>query len=108
MVVMARNGEERTDEGVSAITNTGAILNDLSYAIQEASKVANEIDSAVSQQSMGLSQISAAMDEINVGSVENQKISQNMDETTMKLTSNLEELAVVVDIWSIDSDTEDS
>ncbi|MBN2802242.1 MAG: hypothetical protein JXR91_04020 [Deltaproteobacteria bacterium] len=102
MVVMAKNGEERTDEGVSAISNTGAIINDLSYAIQEASEVANEIDSAVSQQSMGLSQIAAAMDEINTGSVENQKISTKMEDTTLELTSNLEELAVLVDIWTID------
>ncbi|MBN2344093.1 MAG: methyl-accepting chemotaxis protein [Deltaproteobacteria bacterium] len=100
MVRLARDGEERTAHGVSSIANTGAIVNDLSDAIQEASEVANEIDSAVGQQSMGLSQIASAMDEINISASENQQISKEMEKNTMGMTASLEELSVLVDIWT--------
>jgi len=100
MVRMARDGEERTVQGVSQIASTGAIVNDLSEAIQEASMVAAEIDSAVSQQAMGLSQIATAMDEINASAAENQDISHQMEQSTAQISNSLEELAVLVDVWN--------
>lgn len=100
MVRLARDGEERTTHGVSSIANTGAIVNDLSDAIQEASEVANEIDSAVGQQSLGLSQIASAMDEINISASENQQISYQMEKSTVEMTHSLEELSVLVDVWT--------
>ncbi|MBN2526897.1 MAG: methyl-accepting chemotaxis protein [Deltaproteobacteria bacterium] len=101
MVRLSRDGEERTIQGVSSIANTGAIVNDLSDAIQEASEVANEIESAVNQQSMGLSQIASAMEEINISASENQEISYNMEKSTMEMTEALEELSLLVDVWTI-------
>lgn len=100
MVRLARDGEERTALGVSSISNTGAIVNDLSDAIQEASEVADEIDSSVSQQSMGLSQIASAMDEINISASENQQISKKMESSTLEMTRSLDELSVLVDVWT--------
>ncbi|MBN2529780.1 MAG: HAMP domain-containing protein [Deltaproteobacteria bacterium] len=101
MVKLAQDGEDRTAYGVTSIANTGAIVNDLSEAIQEASIVANEIDAAADQQSTGLSQIAAAMDEINLSANENQSISVDMEGSTMELTEALEALAVQVGTWTI-------
>ncbi len=100
MVRLSREGEDRTAQGVSSIGNAGAIVNDLSDAIQEASQVANEIETAVNQQSTGLSQIASAMDEINISASENQSISHNMEKSTLEMTDALEELSVLVDVWT--------
>lgn len=99
MVRLSRDGEERTSLGVASVANTGAIVNDLSDAIQEASEVANAIEASVNQQSTGLSQIASAMDEINISATENQKISQSIEQSTAEMTRALDELSVLVDVW---------
>ncbi|MBN2716593.1 MAG: methyl-accepting chemotaxis protein, partial [Deltaproteobacteria bacterium] len=104
MVRLSRAGEERTVQGVESIANAGAIVNDLSDAIQEASEVANEIESSVNQQSMGLSQIASAMDEINISASENQEISHNMERGTTEITEALKELNMLVDVWTTADD----
>ena len=101
MVQLAKDGEHRTAVGVSSVGNTGAIVNDLGDAIQEASIVANEIDAAVSQQTMGLTQIAAAMEEINISAVENQDIAKDMETSAAQMMTTLEELSVLVDVWNI-------
>ena len=106
MVRLSRAGEDRTKQGVESIANAGAIVNDLSEAIQEASEVANEIESSVNQQTTGLSQIASAMDEINISASENQEISHNMERSTGELTEALQELSLLVDVWTTTETTE--
>jgi|GEM_PF-4157265 len=99
MVETAENGEARTLEGVTAVSNAGAIVNDLSEAIMEASAVANEINSSVNQQSLGLSQIASAVEQINISAMENQSISQRIEDSTRQMANAISELQMLVDIW---------
>ena len=99
MVQLSRDGEERTSKGVLSIEHTGTIVNDLGDAIQEASLMANEINSSVTRQSAGLSQIAAAMEEINTSAMETRGISIDIESDTTRMSASLGELHVLVDIW---------
>lgn len=99
MVDTANSGKERTEEGVSTISNAGAIMYDLSEAIRENSEFANVIASNIKQQTVGLSQISIAMDEINTTASDNQNISRTIEQRAGQMNGEVGMLLKMVDQW---------
>ncbi len=99
MVSTAQSGKTRTEEGVNTIANAGAVMNDLSEAIQENSNFANVIAGNIKQQTIGLTQIAAAIEEINASALENQSISRNMVVGTRQLNDSLGRLSELVRRW---------
>jgi methyl-accepting chemotaxis protein len=102
MVGTAEMAEERTEQGVTSVSNAGAIVNDLSEAIREASDLANVINTSVVQQTIGLSQIASAIEQINISATENQDISRNIEKGTDELSVSLDQLGDIVGEWTTD------
>ncbi len=99
MVATAQRGKERTAEGVSSISNAGAVMNDLSEAIRENSDFAKLIATNIQQQTIGLTQIAAAIEEINTTAMDNQSISRNILMGTKQMTEALKLLSESVGRW---------
>ena len=99
MVSISKSGKEHAEEGASMIANAGAIMNDLSEAIRENSKMANMIAGNIKQQSMGLTQIATSIEQINGSAFENQKISRINLDTVNQMTRTFEELLTLVGHW---------
>jgi methyl-accepting chemotaxis protein len=99
MVETSDSGKKRTEEGVSMISNVGAIMYDLSEAIRENSEFANVISTSIKQQTVGLSQISAAMEEINAAATDNRTISRTIEERVGNMSKEVDELEALVGKW---------
>jgi methyl-accepting chemotaxis protein len=101
MVEIARQGADRTEEGVDFISNTGSIVHNLGEAMRENSSLANAISTTIGQQSVGLSHISIAVDQITSAAEENQRISARISDEMNHMVETLEELDEIVNEWRI-------
>ncbi len=99
MVETAKGGKERTEAGVSMIANAGAMMNDLSEAIKENSEFANVIATNIKQHTVGLSQIATAMEQINSTAIENQNVSQRIEQSVQQMTAGIDKLQALVSHW---------
>lgn len=103
MVETSDGGKRRTEEGVTMISNVGAIMYDLGEAIRENSEFANVISTSIKQQTVGLSQISSAMEEINAAATDNRTISRTIEERVGHMSKEVEELMALVGRWRTSS-----
>jgi methyl-accepting chemotaxis protein len=110
MVRISKSGKEHAEEGSDMIANAGAIMNDLSEAIRENSKMANTIAENIKQQTMGLTQIAISIEQINSSAFENQKISRINLDTVNKMSKSFDDLHTLVGHWQTPEgeDREDS
>lgn len=99
MVETAKGGKQRTEAGVSMIANAGAMMNDLSEAIKENSEFANVIATNIKQHTVGLSQIATAMEQINSTAIENQNVSQRIEQSVQQMTAGIDKLQALVSHW---------
>ncbi len=101
VVVTAGAGARRTEEGVTMIANSGAIMNDLGEAIRENSEGANIIASNIKQQTVGLKQIGTAIGQIKSVAEENKGISRSIEQIANRMDTGMKELLELTDKWKV-------
>ena len=101
VVGTAGAGAQRTEEGVTMIANSGAIMNDLGEAIRENSEGANIISANVKQQTIGLKQIGTAIGQIKTVAEENTGISRTIEQIVGRMDSGMKELLELTDRWQV-------